>query len=274
MTLGSRLRNFARHARSAVSPPVRNDIAAAIRTPQLSRYLNEGFPHIEGWCGGPLSFLVMEILAAAQPDHCREKGIAEIGVHHGLYFIGMHCLCGPGARSLALDLFELQHLNVDTSGRGSREIFLAHVNRYAPYPQHCIALPGMDSLTIDRQRASDLAAEYGPFRFFSVDGGHTAAHCKHDLEIAEAMLAPGGIAVLDDSFGFDWPGVTEGLIAYVRAGGGLVPFAITPKKTLLAAPDVCAAYRNVLAKGIEERGIAAIVKSSELCGAEVIIVRA
>ena len=51
-------------------------------------------------------------------------------------------------------------------------------------------------------------------RFVSVDGGHTAEITAHDLAVADASLAEGGIIVLDDAFNEQWPGVADGVQRY------------------------------------------------------------
>ena len=71
----------------------------------------------------------------------------------------------------------------------------------------------------------------GPLRFISVDGGHTAEITAHDLAVAEAALAEGGIIVLDDAFNEQWPGVADGVQRHFARRPNLVPFAIGANKT-------------------------------------------
>jgi hypothetical protein len=97
-------------------------VSRVLKSRELSYYVKNGFPRIQGWCGGPSTFLILEILTDVQPLSCYRRGACEIGVHHGLFFIGMHVLCGLDAKSLGIDLFAIQHLNVDNSGSGSRKI--------------------------------------------------------------------------------------------------------------------------------------------------------
>jgi hypothetical protein len=81
-------------------------------------------------------------------------------------------------------------------------------------------------------------------RFFSVDGGHTRALTLNDLEIADASLAPHGVAALDDVFNANWPGVVSGLFAFLAHRGSLAPFAIFPNKVFLCRPQFSEFYRN------------------------------
>ena len=91
-----------------------------INHPQLSNYFNGGFKKVNGWCSDNL-FNIIEIL-----DGCtinKEGGIAEIGVHHGKFFLLLNSITEERFKSFAIDLFGAQHLNIDFSGRGDLEIF-------------------------------------------------------------------------------------------------------------------------------------------------------
>ena len=55
-------------------------------------------------------------------------GVVEIGVYHGKFFIAMNGLItDPSVRSVAVDLFESQDLNIDSSGRGDADAFRANL---------------------------------------------------------------------------------------------------------------------------------------------------
>ena len=78
-----------------------------------------------------------------------------------------------------------------------------------------------------------LIARMRPCRLFSLDGGHSPQHVLNDLRIAEQVLAPGGVVFVDDMWNPEWPGVTEGMHAYMRTLPSLVPFASLGGKLLL-----------------------------------------
>ena len=46
-----------------------------------------------------------------------------------------------------------------------------------------------------------------------------------DLRFAEEVLVNGGVVFVDDVFNPEWPGVVEGVPAFLRAVPALVPFA-------------------------------------------------
>ena len=69
------------------------------------------------------------------------------------------------------------------------------------------------------------------FRIFSVDGSHTAEATRVDLANAAACMVPGGVIILDDVFNPDWPGVAEGLHAYMaEPSQPLAAFAVAFNK--------------------------------------------
>lgn len=57
-----------------------------------------------------------------------------------------------------------------------------------------------------------------------VDGDHSAAGVANDLMLAERIIAPGGIVVLDDYGAHNWPGVEEATTAHLAAGPGSTRF--------------------------------------------------
>jgi Methyltransferase domain len=103
------------------------------------------------------------------------------------------------------------------------------------------------------------------FRFFSVDGGHTADHCYKDLCTSEALVASGGVVALDDGFAFEWPGVTEGLFRYLnRPGAKLAPFASTKKKVFLTQKEFCKNFADGLIAGLNARKVKYSQKDTEI----------
>jgi cephalosporin hydroxylase len=71
-----------------------------------------------------------------------------------------------------------------------------------------------DSLALTMRERLELGAKFGPFRLFSIDGGHTVQHAINDLLLAQDLLAAGGVIFVDDYFHKHWPGVTEGVARF------------------------------------------------------------
>lgn len=169
--------------------------------------------------------------------------MAEIGVHHGRLFIGLHLLRRPNEKSLAIDLFADQAMNIDQSGHGDEHIFRKNVARHAGSCDGVILLSA-NSLHIDGE---DIRKHLDArVRFFSVDGGHTSEIVQHDMRTAQDSLADGGVVIADDVFNESWPGVAEGTLEYLDSPSSLVPFAIGFNKVLLTQREFANEYRRVI----------------------------
>ena len=112
---------------------------------------------------------------------------------------------------MAIDVFDLQELNIDNSGKGSREIFCANLEKFSEDPEAIQVFEG-DSLMLRSYDIDRLRGQHGRFSIFDVDGGHTADHVVHDLKVAMELTAPGGIILVDDYINPWWPGVHEGVV--------------------------------------------------------------
>lgn len=200
----------------------------------FATYRFVGIRSVRGWLV-PHALDVLAMVLDGEPAD--GGGVAEIGVHHGKLFIALQLL-SPTGPSLAVDVFGAQDLNIDRSGSGDRERFVANVKRWG-MPQTLVVREA-DSTTITRdQLAADLPAGA---RLFSVDGGHTKEIVHSDLKLAEAACTERGIVIADDVFNGSWPGVAEGTLSYLADGSGLRPFAIAFNKVLLARETAAQEY--------------------------------
>jgi hypothetical protein len=207
----------------------------------FERYRNVGYRFVTGFLE-PGNLPVLEVLDAAQRARQVSGAVAEIGVHHGRLFIGLHLLQRGSGTSVAIDLFGDQELNIDNSGHGNLEKFTENVAMWS----------SMDGIVLHEGDSTKLAADVllekagGPIRFFSVDGGHTEEIVYSDMWLAEETLADGGIVIADDVFNQQWPGVAVGTLKYLDDGAKLVPFAIGFNKTLFTQPEYADYYRAEL----------------------------
>jgi hypothetical protein len=138
--------------------------------------------------------------------------VAEIGVHHGKFFILLANLRLTGERAFAVDVFDDQHLNPDKSGRGEIHNFRDNVRKFGD--SNGVNIIQKNSLELTR---ADLYADgKGGIRLFSVDGSHTAEHTFSDLRVSSKLLCKKGLIILDDFYNPDWPGVQEGFHRFLR----------------------------------------------------------
>ncbi len=81
------------------------------------------------------------------------------------------------------------------------------------------------------------------FRFFSVDGAHTAEATRADMHVGACHLAEGGVLVVDDVFNNLFLGVTEGIFSMLALNRErLAPFLIITGKIYMTTPAYHARY--------------------------------
>ena len=203
--------------------------------PFISYVLHEGHRQVEGWIE-PGALALTTLICEAQAELEVAGAFAEIGVHHGRFFIALCLLRAAGERAVAIDIFEDQHLNMDGSGLGSRRQLLNNIDRHVG-SHDGVLLHKADSLTVRPQEILDLLGS--KVRVFSVDGCHTHEHTESDIHLAAQVLAPGGVVIVDDIFNPDWPGVISGAQAFLTspANTNLVPIIATDNKLVLCHSD-------------------------------------
>lgn len=233
---------------------------------RFETYRLAGHRSVAGWLRtGTLT--VVKALDAAQRSKNVSGGIAEIGVHHGRFFIGLSLLQRSNESSVAIDLFDEQEHNIDKSGRGDLERFRANVRRWCPNGRVVVRQGDSTKLT----SADVCGSAESSIRFFSVDGGHTDATVFSDMNLAERALSSGGIVIADDIFNEWWPEVAAGTLRYLEQGGKLQPFAVGFNKVFFAFPEEIHYYREFLADYLDNR-YPLTTKTAHLGGSEVLVV--
>jgi hypothetical protein len=207
----------------------------------FERYSNVGYRFVSGFLE-PGNLPVLKVLDAAQRARNVRGAVAEIGVHHGRLFIPLHLLQRGSGKSVAIDLFGDQELNIDNSGNGNLDKFTDNVALWSTMDG--LVLHQGDSTKLEPAVLTEKAD--GPIRFFSVDGGHTEEIVYSDMRLAEETLAEGGIVIADDIFNQQWPGVAVGTLKYLDDGAKLAPFAIGFNKVFFTQPEFCDYYRAEL----------------------------
>lgn len=218
----------------------------------LQEYVATGFKDVEGWLLPAALAATVTLDNLSRTLNVVQGGACEIGVHHGRYFLALLACTDPGQKSLAMDIFEDQSLNVDHSGRGSKTKFLENLKKYSKHSED-VSVVQADSLTMNVKKVADLSEQFEPFRFFSVDGGHTVVHALNDILIAQDLIANGGIVVVDDYFQQDWPTVTEGVARYFASSNArLAPLCIAGSKLFLTTFSYHARYMEGLRSALLE----------------------
>ena len=91
------------------------------------------------------------------------------------------------------------------------------------------------------------------YHFISVDAGHDPDPVYHDMQLAAAVLKPGGVIMLDDGFNSACPGVGEGMFRFLSRDQRLKAFATGHNKTMFTFASNHAVWlslmRNEVARG-------------------------
>ena len=257
---------------------------------RLDRYMAEGMPEVIGWFDYQ-ALLVLRVLAAHQVASGVAGGVAEIGVHHGKSFAALSLLNldvkedgtgstnGSAHTALAGDVFDDQLLNPDGSGEGDLETFRSTVRAWCG--EECMTPQRLKVVQLDSRMltAAQVVAESGGKRprIFSIDGSHTAEHTEADMKTAAASICTGGIVMVDDYFAEGWPGVSEGVHAFMQQQGRtalddktreaphaepspgvapkIIPFFVGFNKVLFASEESSASYQDSIMSGLHHIGL-------------------
>jgi len=189
----------------------------------INTYWRDGMRQVEGWLAVEL-LDHLKCIARAQDDVKFVGNVAEIGVYRGKLLIALAHLARGSERCVAIDVFDDQAKNLDGSGAGSLALVCENFKRFAPDDCELVTVQ-VDTLAMTIDQRVAVSMNHGPFRLFSVDGGHTVQHALNDLLMAQDMLADGGVVLLDDFYHRHWPGVTEAVgLFYSRYVPRIAPF--------------------------------------------------
>lgn len=194
----------------------------------IQKYMDEGFNNVEGWCE-PRVAEIIDYFDSLPLN--KEGGVCEIGIHHGKLFLLLNQTIEEKYKSYAIDIFDHQHLNIDNSGRGRKDMFIQNVIKYDRHGGKNIVVVEADST--DSKNILKDSVPTGSFRFMSVDGGHTVEHTINDLKIASDMINNEGIVILDDITNHWWMSVVEGVCKYMLSYPTLIPVAVGNNKLYL-----------------------------------------
>lgn len=194
---------------------------------KLDQYLKTQ-SQIEGWFQ-PGAAQIFALIDHIQKASGIKGNIFEIGVHHGRSTVLLGMMTSPTeAETLGIcDLFDRQEQNITGSGKGNKNIFIENFISYCG---------GLDLLTIHEKSSKELTLNDigNHYRFFHIDGGHSADETYSDLHLASQAIEQNGVIVVDDYFNQQWPGVSEGVCRFLTENlNKLVPLVVGYNKLLL-----------------------------------------
>ena len=201
--------------------------SASVRSgvPAVDRYLDGGYGSVVGM-SSRFAAAVCCGLMRIQTDLGVAGPVAEIGPFEGRFFIALAHALAPGERALGIDLFDWPNPEVI-------DRFEANCAKHGIPAERRVTWKA-DSRTMAPE---DLLAKLGGerVRFFHVDGEHSRAALARDLELATAVLAPGGVIVLDDMLHPGYPTLMVAVHEYLQRHAEMCVLCIIDRETVVAA---------------------------------------
>jgi hypothetical protein len=193
------------------------------------------FSKVEGWCEPESAYFTICLLNQQMEMGC-EAALLEIGVYKGKYLSVLYYKGKTsGQRVVGIDSFQWS----------SPEDVLSK------FDQIFGSTEGLHLVSADSSRLSVpdvLEMMCGQkASFISVDGDHSAAGVRRDLQLVRGLLQEGGIIAVDDFLNPRAIGVSEGTYRFFLDSveqQSLRPFAYCANKLYLADPNYHDRYVN------------------------------
>lgn len=181
--------------------------------------------HLDGWLEPQVLPMVEQINKLQTTLY---GNIAEIGIHHGKFFIPLASCLKKSEYGFAIDLFEKQSENISQSGAGNLSQFSTNLAAFLPETPICILKE--NSLNVKKTFFSTLNSYQ--IRLFSIDGGHHYREVENDLAMASSVLHTHGIIIVDDFQHIEWNDVYQATLYFLKHNDYL-PVAMGGNKLLL-----------------------------------------
>ena len=198
------------------------EIASSL--PAVDRYLAEGYESVVGMSSRFAAAIVARLMAI-QSDLGVRGHFAEIGPFEGRFFIAMAHALAVGEKAVGIDLFDWPNPEII-------DRFHANCRKHGVPEERRVTLKA-DSRTMKPEEL--LAAAGGPIRLMHVDGEHSRAALLKDLALTTAVMAEGGVIVLDDMLHPGYPTLMVAVQEYLEANPDIVPLCVIDRETIVAA---------------------------------------
>lgn len=224
------------------------------------------FKSVDGYLSRGSAQLFILLDEIQRVDFGLEGDILEVGAFKARSSIFFGHLLSEGETLHVSDLFDRQDLNVSASLGPGWDAWKKNFDKFSK--------TGIDVLIHRGPSQKFQVGDRGnTFRITYLDGGHSTQEVLYDLELAEKLLTEDGCAIVDDTFFEDFPGTTEGVIAYTyQHPDGLVPFLCFDNKVALAPKSSVQRYREAVVAGLD-RHEHYFLPEQMFCGHPVLILR-
>jgi predicted O-methyltransferase YrrM len=191
----------------------------------VDEYLDAGYATVVGMSSRFAAAAACGLMRI-QTDLGVKGPVAEIGTFEGRFFIALAHALADGEKALGIDLFDWP--NPEVIGR-----FEANCAKHGVPAEKRITWRA-DSRTM---KPEDLLAKLGGerVRLFHVDGEHSRHALTRDLELATAVIADGGVIVLDDMLHPGYPTLMVAVQDYLQRHPEMVVLCIIDRETIVAA---------------------------------------
>lgn len=155
-----------------------------------------------------------------------EGGVAEIGVYFGQFLLTMNYF--TDYPSFGFDIFDdkrmwssdKNELVLPNEAEDLNFNFAQVQKTLYEFDAHNVTLHKLDSISQRHEIRRILEGQ--KIKYFHVDGGHSRRHLLNDLYIAQDVIEPAGMVIVDD-YNIRWSEVVQGVHDYMDAGTPLVP---------------------------------------------------
>lgn len=190
----------------------------------IDRYLDEGYFHVRGmssrFAGAICAWLML---------HQTEQGVSghfcEIGTFEGRFFIALALALRNNEKALGIDSFDWPSDKVEAN-------FLANCARHRLPPERFLAWK-TDAAAIAPEALRGRIG--GVARFFHIDGDHSPAPLRRDLELAVATLHRQGLICLDDMLHPSYPFLVATVKEFLEAHADFRVMAILDREDIIGA---------------------------------------
>jgi hypothetical protein len=191
----------------------------------VDHYLDGGYEQVVGMSGRFAAAMAGQMMRL-QTEAGVGGAFAEIGAFEGRFFIAMAHALAPGERALGMDVFNWPNEGVE--GR-----FNANCDRHGIGPDRRTSWKIDSGTTVPEALLEKLGGQR--VRLFHIDGDHSQAALTHDLKLANATMADGGLIVLDDMLHPGYPTLMIAVDAFLKRHADWTVLAVIDRETIVAA---------------------------------------
>jgi hypothetical protein len=243
----------------------------------LNDYLSIGNRATPGWLWQSAAYIT-SVLGMNQLQIGVTGDVGEIGVWQGRYLTLLGLLGQPTEAVVGIDSF-VHSPDPARFEKQIRDRFQAN-----PYLSSRLKLIKSDSTKLV---PNDVSKVGGPFRLFSVDGGHLADEVYSDINLVCDLLVDRGVMILDDILNPTCPGVFEGTLRFLNTekGKDFAAFCYAGNKLFVARKDSAAYWKQYLLDFMEKNKSVSIFRDTlqtisnfpvgvfpRICNSDVIVV--